>query len=115
MKRNLLISLSAAIVMVLTAGAGRALAQNPNCCFYAVNSSNIPAGCFPLTLTTTWSGGAAQTVTLTSPRYATFPVPIPCPPAQTIVSATISTPTLCCINVVTYYCGGCLFIELIPC
>jgi len=115
MKRNLLISLSAAIVMVLTAGAGRALAQNPECCFYVVNSSSIPASCFPLTLTTVWSGGLAQTVVLTASGYNSFPVPPPCPPAQMLMSATISTPTFCCINVVTYYCGGCLFIELIPC
>jgi hypothetical protein len=115
MRRSTILSLAGAVALalitVLAAGPTRAYAQpNPNCCDFIVNTSNIPASCFPITILTNWSNGAQFPVTVTTPGFRTFTQPFNCPPAPTLVSAIVASN--CCLGPVTYYCGGCLFIEL---
>ncbi len=115
MKRNAVLSLAAGIALALitmvAAGSDRAYAQqDPNCCDIIVNTSNIPNSCFPITITTAWSNGQVFTFTLTAPAYKVVHLPFNCPPAPTLVSATVASN--CCLGPRTFYCGGRLFIEL---
>lgn len=118
MNRNALSSLLTVIVVaiaaMLTAGAGRAQAQSPNCCDYIVNTENVPASCFPLVINTQWGPGNHNEV-IPAPGFRTFQNPFPCPPAPPFVAAAVASPGACCLVVRWYYCGGCLFIEVVPC
>jgi len=95
----------------MMAAPARVLAQqNRNCCDYIVNTSNIPASCFPITVLTTWNGGIVATVTVTAPGFASFHVPFNCPPSPGFVSATVSGQ--CCLGVAPNFCTGCLFLDV---
>ncbi|HVZ38842.1 MAG TPA: hypothetical protein VHI13_06170 [Candidatus Kapabacteria bacterium] len=89
--------------------------QDPNCCDYMVNATGIPATCFPVVLVTSWAGGLNSTVTLTSPAFFPEHIPFPCPPAPAFLSATVTSVGGCCIRPVSFFCGGCLFIQLVRC
>lgn len=115
MTRSATLSLAAALavafITMLGGATNRAYAQqNPNCCDFIVNVSNIPASCFPITIHTTWGGGLTHTVTFTAPGYYSVHLPFNCPPAPTFLAATVASN--CCLGPITYFCGGCLFIEL---
>jgi len=117
MKRHTILSMlvvMAASCLAVTSGARRALAQNPDCCDFIVNATNVPAACFPIDITTDW-GGLAQTDVITAPGFRTFPITIGCPPAPPLVSVTMTSTAGCCLTWTYYYCGGCLFIEVIGC
>jgi hypothetical protein len=100
-----------AIIALIASAPDRASdQQNPSCCDFIVNTSNIPNSCFPITIQTLWSNGQPYTVSIAAPGFQTFHLPFNCPPAPTFVSATVASN--CCLGPVSYYCGGCLFIEL---
>jgi len=118
MNRNTLYSFLTGIVatlaVMLAAGATTAYAQSPNCCDYIVNTEAVPASCFPLTIVTHWGAGNDVKV-ITAPGFKTFPIPFACPPAPPFVAATVTSSAACCLTVRWYYCGGCLFIEIVRC
>jgi len=115
--RSIAIAYTMAVLMLAIAARQQAFAQqDPNCCDYIVNSSHIPAACFPLAITTSWAGGLSATVVVSTPAFNSFHVPFACPPAPAFQSVTVtSAGIVCCIRPVSFFCGGCLFIELVPC
>jgi len=87
---SILVPALAIIILALTAGANRAAAQNPNCCFYIVDVAGLPAGCFPITVTTTWSTGVTQSFAVaTNGLFADAILP-PCPPAAGLLTASVA-------------------------
>jgi len=118
MNRNALSSLLTGIIVALaatfTAGASRAYAQNPNCCDYIVNTSLVPASCFPLAVTTTWGPGV-HTEIVTTPGFQTFHNPFPCPPAPPFLGVTVTSANGCCLAWTTNFCNGCLTIDVVSC
>jgi hypothetical protein len=119
MHRRTLLSLAASIAIALVALLGfapeRAYAQqDPNCCDFIVNATRVPASCFPLALVITWGGGVMTTETMATPGYYSFHIPN-CPLAPPFLNATVANPVGCCLRPIASFCGGCLFIDIIPC
>ncbi len=102
-----------ALVFTLIGGSPRAHAQNPNCCDYIINTTLVPATCFPITILTVWSGGQTDVVTIPSSGYLSRHFPFPCPPAPLLASITMTSAGGCVLTWTTNYCGGCLFIDIV--
>lgn len=131
MSRRTFVSIAATalimIVLACTAGASRAAAQNPNCCFYIVDVAGIPATCFRINVTTLWTTGVTQTFTLTANGLFADPILPPCPPAAGLIGASVqggpvvpfggtASVTLPCGVTVTYVvaldANGCIYITI---
>lgn len=104
-----------AAFVVITAGAATASAQNPFCCEYILNTSNVDPACFPIAVSTAWIAAPSHTHVATAPGFESVPLPGPCPPAPQFNGAVLTSAAGCCLTWTHYYCGGCLFIEVVNC
>ena len=112
---SMLTAMFVAVAVMATVGAGQASAQqDPNCCHYIVNATNVKAACFPLLIVTTW-GGMTRTEVIPAPGTWTFLVPFGCPPAQPFMGVTVVSSPGCCLVWNFQFPGGCLLINVISC